>query len=113
MKYSVKFVKRICIYDIDAIINNFEQGWKPEGVADHDSDIVSVSGTIELEFENDYRLMNYIQALQELSKSNIIITAAESNLATYVLNKNEHRWEKKIGRTVRYFNFITNQWTKD
>lgn len=110
MNYTVKFVKRICIYDIDSIINHFEQRWKPEGVDDHCTDIVSASRTIDIEFENDVKLMNYIKSLQELGQYDIIVTAAESRLATYTLNKNNPRWEKKIGGTVRCFNFITNQW---
>lgn len=110
MNYSIKFIKSICIYDAESIINNFEQGWKPEGVDDHHTDIVSVSRVVEIKFENDVRLMKYIKSLQELSQYDIIITAAESRLATYTLNKNEHRWEKKIGGTVRWFNFTTNQW---
>ena len=110
MIYSIKFVKRICIYDVDSIISHFEQGWEPEGVDDHDTGIVSASKRIEIKFENDYRLMKYIKPLQELGRYNIIITTAESRLATYTLNKNEQRWEKKIGGTVRWFNFTTNQW---
>ena len=110
MNYTVKFVKRICIYDIDSIINHFKQGWEPEGVDDHCTDIVSASRTIEIKFENDIKLMKYIKSLQELSRYDIIVTAVESRLATYTLNKNEHRWEKKIGGTVRWFNFTTNQW---
>lgn len=110
MNYSVKFVKRICIYDVDSIINHFKQGWEPEGVDDHCTDIVNASRTIEIKFENDIKLMNYIKSLQELSRYDIIVTAVESRLATYTLNKNEHRWEKKFGGTVRWFNFTTNQW---
>lgn len=110
MNYTVKFVKSICIYDAESIINNFEQGWKPEGVDDHHPDIVSVSRVVEIKFENDVRLMKYIKSLQELSKYDIIVMAAKSRLATYTLNKNEHRWEKKFGGTVQWFNFVTNQW---
>ena len=112
MNYAIKFVKRISIYEADAIINNFEQGWKSEGVDNYHTDIVNVSRTIEIEFKNDFRLMEYIKSLQELSKFDIIITAAESSLATYTLNENEHRWEKKVGKTVQYFNFNTNQWVE-
>lgn len=46
MNYSIKFIKHICIYDVDSIINNFEQGWKPEGVDEHHTDIVSVSRVV-------------------------------------------------------------------
>lgn len=113
MNYAVKFVKQISIYEADAIINNNEQGWEAENLDDYHTDIVCISKTVNIELENDYKLMSYIEALQKLSNYDISIVAVESSLATYTWNKNLRRWEKKIGGTVRLFNFNSQQWEFD
>lgn len=110
MDYTIKFVKQLSMYDADAIINHSNQGWEPEGFDNYYTYIVNVTKTVVIKFENDFKLMNYIYSLQELSKLDVIITAVESSEATYIWNKNERRWEKKIGETIQCYDFITNQW---
>ena len=107
MKYDIEINKYLSIHDAEDIINHHNQGWEFKGLDSYHTDMMCIRKVITLQFENDFELMNYIEGVQVLSNFNIIVAAAESGEATYIIHNN--RWEKS-GKT--FFDFKTERWVE-
>ena len=103
MLFSFTLVKRIELFDTNAIISHGEQGWTIDQLDDYHSDAIFIRKTFEAEMASELALMRYVEALHDLTFGEIFLLEAKAKGITILKNKDHCEWEMhRDGKIFRY-----------
>lgn len=105
MLFSFTLVKRIELFDTNAIISHGEQGWTIDQLDDYHSDAIFIRKTFEAEMASELALMRYVEALHDLTFGEIFLLEAKAKGITILKNWEMHRDGKIFRYDINYHLF--------
>ena len=103
MLYTITLIKDIELFDINSVITHGEQGWTIAQMDDYHSDEVFVRKSFEVEMASELEVMQYAEALHDMTFGKVFLLEAEAKGITIFRDKEHCEWQmRRSGKTFRY-----------